>query len=291
MYAVVVQVLIDEHPELFGKNSSSTPTNTNNSGSDDAEAEWFFSYKNFQWAFAIVNSRHFQLPIPDLNSPNDVVATAATSGEALHHDEQSPPADKPTDAWVAQEQGIRPHLQPARLHSFLAPIADLLNFGPPCTRSYYNSETHVFEIKASCNLRQGQEVTFWYGDYECQDVLVGVYGFMHPMVPPCPTADDYRRASAEWKLRADQYREQVDIVRKLVRVRDAEIEYLQDILEACDCCRYEKRMDVPLLRHHEHVRGSNGQQQQQQQLQSNNNKQRIRKKDRGSNNENEEEEL
>jgi SET domain len=119
--------------------------------------------------------------------------------------------------------------------SFLAPVADLINFGPPCTRGWYNAETQSFEIIATCNFRKGQEVTFWYSD-ACDDIVVGNYGFTHPMVPPCPNLYHWQKqaqlAQAEMagleQALANAYYD-LDII-------DLELERVQRVLNDCDCC-------------------------------------------------------
>lgn len=230
MYDSVLQVLIREHPDLFGP---VTNNNINTVTSD--EKKWMFSFEHFQWAFAMVNSRHWQLPISDLERPE-----AAGSKEAT--DEQEPPADMPTDIWT-QEHGDAiggKEKKAANSHSFLAPVADLLNFGPPCTTGRYNAESHTFEIVASCSFKKGQEVTFWYSD-ECDDIIAGSYGFTHPMVPKCPTAEDWRITVQEWKEKAELMEEQLSEAYEDLNHLYAELEHAQEILDGCDCCRYEKR--------------------------------------------------
>jgi hypothetical protein len=212
MYDTVVRVLLEDHPELLREED--------------------FSYSKFSWAFAILNSRHWQLPITDMQTIeqqqryNDLL-TSPTPAEDV--EEIQPPADMPTEQWVrdqaprstANSPGEDDDVGPRRIsHNFLAPVADLLNFGPPCTRGSYNEESHTFEIVASCNFKKGQEVTFWYSD-ECDHIIVGLYGFMHPIVPPCPSAEDYRRSSEEWRAKAEDLQEQLDNA--------------LGILDNCDC--------------------------------------------------------
>ena len=161
MYNTVAVTLINQHPELFG------------------DEQWF-NYEQFQWAIAMVHTRHFQLPIQDLEHSNWGVSSnddTSTTGQ--------PPASMPTDEWTQQQQEddkeslaqkvsedqsasslhTRQSLVTQR-HSFLAPVADLLNFGKPCVKGHYNRELHAFELIASCDLEKGEEVTFWYSD-EC----------------------------------------------------------------------------------------------------------------------------
>lgn len=271
MYERVVKVLITEHPQVFDNGA--------------------FTYENFEWAFAIVNSRHWQLPVVDMQgSP----AAAQASQRRMHPqhetrtadenklDQQLPPADMPTDAWVdaTKHQQGQPPDAPNDVaagaipkHSFLAPLADLLNFGPPCTTGSYNRDAHTFEIVASCEFRKGQEVTFWYSD-ECDHVMVGLYGFMHPMIPPCPSAEEYKRASEEWRRRAEELDTQLAESNQDLYRLDREASHLVKLLKDCDCQRYKDEIKAreeqdrvhkagtaahgdmePSRLRHEHVRG------------------------------------
>jgi hypothetical protein len=205
------------------------------------------------------------------------VPTAAFA-EALQRveetmDQQRPPADTPTEAWVdgandpqdkAQKKAL-PHAAaaseaaeaPVPKHSFLAPFADLLNFGPPCTTGNYNRETHTFEIIATCAFRQGQEVTFFYSD-ECDHIMVGLYGFMHPMIPPCPSAEDYRRASDDWKRRADELELQLLESNEDLYRLDREASHLHKLLKDCDCQNYKEELRKLAIRTEKEVRHEDG---------------------------------
>ena len=181
MYDAVVPVLVEQYPDIFARHDSE---------------EWVYSREKFQWAFAMITTRHWQLPIEDLRASKPVSRHRSRGGppeskSATNYFEDSteeaglPPASTPTDHWV-EEQGveetdddglsIHQHTTTSSAekvlvnHSFLAPFADLLNFGPPCTRGRYDSETHSFEITALCDFKKGQEVTFYYSD-ECDHVV------------------------------------------------------------------------------------------------------------------------
>ena len=56
-------------------------------------------------------------------------------------------------------------------HSFMSPLADMLNFGPACAKGRYNTELKAFEVIATCKFLQGEEVTFWYSD-DCENVMI-----------------------------------------------------------------------------------------------------------------------
>lgn len=181
MYKSVVRVLLNEHPDVFTTE--------------------MVSFTEFEWAFAIVNSRHWQLQIDDLDADYLSAPHKHTKSQVSVED-QLPPAETPTDSWVREheefDEGIHSNEEelgqhgkgqyflPSKLkvatkkHFFLAPVADLLNFGPPCTRGHYNTETKTFQIISTCPFRKGQEVTFWYSD-ECDHIMIGKYGFTHPV--------------------------------------------------------------------------------------------------------------
>lgn len=243
MYERVVLVLVKKHPDIFGPLKAT-----------DASGEWMFSYEMFQWAFAIVNSRHWQLPIEDLMAEHHTTAlTPASSASKVSPvapalQGQVPPADTPTESWVLEhgdvDDDISVNKETSRerkddsmvnnkqlmnmAHSFLAPVADLLNFGPPCTRVRYNKESRTFEVIATCAFKKGQEVTFWYSN-ECDDVMVAVYGFSHPLVPQC-------KSSEEWRLRSNAIEEKLKDAHKDMKMLEDELEYVEAILDDCDCC-------------------------------------------------------
>jgi hypothetical protein len=179
MYDTIVQTLIERHPDLFGPKQ-------------DKGDEWMFSRKRFEWAFAMLTTRHWQLPIQDLHfdSKNDKPSSIINQqqDDIGGEDGELPPASTPTDSWI-QEHGVAlddpimldtggPRESEVVNHSFLAPFADLLNFGPPCTRGKYDRKTQSFEITATCDFRKGQEVTFYYSD-ECDHVVSLLFLFCY----------------------------------------------------------------------------------------------------------------
>jgi hypothetical protein len=196
----------------------------------------------------MVNSRHWNLPIPDL----DLVVVdldpatqakgpkAAPVAAAPAFGEQVPPAEQPTESWVREQEEIENREgnelnEPTpRSHSFLAPVADLLNFGPPCTRGNYNTKTKAFELVATCPFRKGQEVTYWYSD-DCDDVIIANYGFTHPMVPKCPSVEDWRQQSEAWQHRAEILEAELQQAYEELDQADAEIDQLYILIDKCDC--------------------------------------------------------
>lgn len=188
IYKSVVLVLLNEHPDVFTKE--------------------MLSFTEFEWAFAIVNSRHWQLQIDDL-VPYHASPSHNRIRPQVSVEDQLPPAETPTDSWILEHEDVdedvdeddnldeiqvglregeysysRKLKTTTKKHSFVAPVADLLNFGPPCTHGHYNTETKTFQIISTCPFRKGQEVTFWYSD-KCDHVMIGMYGFTHPVSDLC----------------------------------------------------------------------------------------------------------
>ncbi|CAB9496565.1 expressed unknown protein [Seminavis robusta] len=274
MYHAVVDTLVLHHPELFGRPNHNNNTNLHNNNKHQHhqqydvldDNEWAFSFENFQWAFAMVNSRHWLLPISDLedddnDNDNDNDTPAAPSPMMMQPQgsvDGVPPAEMPTDAWVVAQRELdentttttmaQPQPPPSKpktsYHSFLAPVADLLNFGPPCTRGRYNQETKTFDVIASCDFIPGQEVTFWYSD-ECEEIIIGNYGFTHPMVPKCPMPEDYQQARDKWKQRATNLQRALEDAYEDMDVMDTELQHVQQVLADCDCCDRQQPQYAP----------------------------------------------
>lgn len=263
MYDKIMGKLVTtEHSDLF-----SPPT-------EDSLEEWMYSYENFQWAFAVVISRHHYLPIQDLDyekaaqselvsGSNEVVQTTPhTNVETTQSDstvsEVVPPANQPTDSWVElakneekvvddavvedQDRGIPADddidddiIAPSGFfkHSFLAPLADMINFGPPCLTGSYNPDEHVFELIATCPVKAGQEVTFYYSS-ECADVIIANYAFLHPLVPPCATIDEVKEKSEEWKNQLMDTEEKLWKAHRQVDILKGEILALESQLQSCE---------------------------------------------------------
>jgi len=263
MYEGVVRGLIAEHPDLLGPEAAV-----------DEHGVWMFSYEMFQWAFAIVNSRHWQLPIDDLATTTWNTATTAAAAPhaaaSVREDQQVPPASVPTESWVLEHGDVDDDFAEPRApderqrttvatspHSFLAPVADLLNFGPPCTRVQYDAKQHAFEVIATCSFHKGEEVTFWYSN-ECDDVMMGVYGFSHPLIQPC-------RTNEEWRLYAADLEEELQAADNDLELLEGQLDMLEAILADCDCCD-EEGGGEPKLRHEQRSsrrssKGSNDRQQ------------------------------
>jgi hypothetical protein len=236
MYDSIMPVLMEQHGEIFAPKIG-------NGGKIDEEG-WMFSYSRFQWAFAMVNSRHWHLPLQELdeawmemkNIKED--PDPAIDERAVIDDVHSMPASQPTDEFISlqdaalKKESIEEYLlaSPAPLaemstvskHSFMAPLADMINYGPPCARGQYNTEKKAFEVVATCPFREGEEITFWYSD-DCEDVIIANYGFTHPMVPRCPTIEDWKYRTKLWKEYAesleqtlsDTYEDLYDTLREL----------------------------------------------------------------------------
>ena len=258
MYDKIMGKLVIEHSDLF------SPPN------DDSLEGWMYSYKEFQWAFALVISRHHYLPIQDLDYGDAISQTSHRSKrrvqtipqhktETVQLDssvlEVVPPANQPTDSWVelakneekvTDDSGVEDDeidvpvddddvIAPSGFfkHSFLAPLADMFNFGPPCLTGSYNSDEHVFELIATCSFKAGQEVTFYYSS-ECADVIIANYAFIHPLVPPCATLDEVNEKSEGWRSQAMDVEEKLLKARHQVDVLVDEILELESRLQSCE---------------------------------------------------------
>jgi hypothetical protein len=264
MYTAVVLVLAEDHPHLFA-DPASLRDDEEESDDEEDETEWMFSFEKFQWAFALVNSRHFHLPRPKqqpILEPTFPPSVSELSSPTISV--ESPPAAMPTDEWLAQQRQQQQREKelaedgdvkennnnnkddeknenenyPQGWHmgnSFLAPVADLLNFGPPCTHGVYNETTQSFDIIATCNFTKGQEVTFWYSD-ACDEIIMGNYGFTHPMAPKCPTMDDWKHHAEHIKLQALELQEELDFAYHDLDRIDSELERVKQVLDKCNCC-------------------------------------------------------
>ena len=301
MYATVVGTLVREFPDVFGPPKSEQGDNL---------GDWAFSFDKFCWAFAIVNSRHWNVPVLDLDEAREAVmrsvssalssSGAAMSAPAITSNEsgvsqitetervdlpphegaseqlssigvngiETPPAAQPTDAFVEQQVagtgtaensresnersesseddvggskvgakfdalGAATKIVP-RSHSFMAPLADLLNFGPPCTRGSYDAATHTFNVVATCSFEPGQEITFYYSG-DCEDIIYGNYGFVHPMIPACPTSADMKKEVESWMAKSQELNTALVAAYEDMDTMEADIDNLADRLEACGC--------------------------------------------------------
>jgi len=302
LYESIVKVVIQSHPDVFGKNIDDD---------ENDDKEWMFSLEKFHWAFALVNSRHWHLEIPD--DPFFVVEEEALATEPAidpqveeqpkpsqeptessnipmddhesYTDQEGPPAATPTDEWVVIQdeklreeeeremmsaEGSEPTIDSSETtndsnessdeyydywpsgNSFLAPLADLLNFGPPCTRGTYNPETMAFEIVATCEFKVGQEITFWYTN-ACEDIFVANYGFTMPMmVPKCNDKSTNKHTTTMattststtsnsnnevlWQQQQQEYLEDelFHAYEELDRL-DRRLDFLMNVLEDCHC--------------------------------------------------------
>jgi len=271
MYDRIMGKLVTEHSDVF------SPPNRDLEG-------WVYSYKNFQWAFALVISRHHYLPIQDLDdrkvqleqaskhkvgqtTARHIIETTQSDSTVL---EVVPPANQPTDSWVDlamneekvvddavvgdQNKGIPADSGDDDMiassgffkHSFLAPLADMINFGPPCLTGSYNPDEHVFELIATCPFKAGQEVTFYYSS-ECADVIIANYAFLHPLVPPCTTLDEVKEKSEEWKIQAMDAEKKLWKAHRQVEVLMDEVLSLESQLQSCESGKDKVVSDTQMM--------------------------------------------
>ncbi len=188
-------------------------------------------------------------------NPQHKIETTQSESTVL---EVVPPADQPTDSWVDLAMNEEKVVDDAVVedqdneipaaaaydddmiapsgvfkHSFLAPLADMINFGPPCLTGSYNPDEHVFELIATCSFKAGQEVTFYYSS-ECADVIIANYAFLHPLVPPCTTLDEVKEKSEEWKIQAMDAEEKLWKAHHQVEVLMGEVLALESQLQSCE---------------------------------------------------------
>ena len=250
MYESVMSVLIQDHGDIFAPPSK----NKEKEGElDEAEDEWMYSFDKFMWAFAMVNSRHWHLPVPEFDHTlnSDANKTTVQHLDSANAVPNAPPAQQPTEEFISlQDEAIkmehieeytdetlkvnlsplqdeRAGMNQVRRHSFMVPLADMMNFGPPCTRGSYNSETKAFEVIATCSFRENQEITFWYSD-DCEDDIIANYGFVHPIIPSCSTLEDWKYRSDKWKEYAQSLEQSLD------EAYEDHYVTLQE-LQSCDC--------------------------------------------------------
>eukprot|EP00956_Cyclotella_meneghiniana_P027053 scaffold59883_cov66-Cyclotella_meneghiniana.AAC.6 len=278
MYDLIMGTLVQSHVEIFGPpegyhyNNDYADDNNDGGNVDD----WYFSYKNFQWAFAMVISRHHFLPIAEFDEGGTTTRRGESTTspgkpdssvmhETLTSVSDLPPANQPTDRWVEEaineervtDDIVAPADDDASIiaptkHSFMAPLADLINFGPPCLTGSYNNEEHAFELIATCPFKTGQEITFWYSS-DCSDVIVANYGFLHPLVPPCKRSDDWKEQVERLEEKDRIRQEEIwDVYRQMDLLKE-ELSDMDSQLIECGCRDdAEKKNDHQKLRKESH---------------------------------------
>ena len=66
---------------------------------------------------------------------------------------------------------------------------------------------------------------------------------MHPIVPPCPSAEEYRQRSEDWQRRAEKLEERLSAVYMALEESELDLDRLYEYLRSCDCC-YEDYMQA-----------------------------------------------
>jgi len=239
MYEEIMPPLVRLYPDVFAtapyeQNAHITSINSNNTIAPSSNTtDWAYSYRNFVWAFAMVNSRHWHLPCKDLdpittsNSIEDTGETEPNSvGERIVTSQEAPTNNivQPVDfRKIVEVSPLPTATNAATAHTFLLPFADLLNFGEPCTRGEYNAEKRAFEITATCDIEEGTEVTFWYTD-ECSDLVLANFGFIHPLVKQC-------KSLKEWESYSLKLEEKLEKVELQLTETQEYVEYLKVSLQ------------------------------------------------------------
>lgn len=152
MYDQVMGTLVRENADSFAPPDGYRL----HQSADGVDNEWAYSYKKFQWAFALVISRHHYLPIHDFDEDDAATPKRPTVDNSGTHTistvtEAVPPANQPVSSWVDEAHNEERVVDGVVVtdddqtlsvihtkHSFLAPLADLINFGPPCLTGRYN---------------------------------------------------------------------------------------------------------------------------------------------------------
>ena len=62
---------------------------------------------------------------------------------------------------------------------------------------------------------------------------------MHPIVPPCPSAKEYRHRSEEWQQRAEKLEERLSAMYSALEDTEMDLDRLYEFLRSCECCRRE----------------------------------------------------
>ena len=152
MYDDIMEVLIEDHADIFAPamgDGGEVDVDGNGDGDEDSEG-WMFSFERFEWAFAMVNSRHWHLPLQDLDDalmqlkrikedPDPAEERLAASSVDAVDATNTMPANQPTDEYVSQhdeaikrehiEEYVVPTAEPlsesisaVSKHSFMAPL-------------------------------------------------------------------------------------------------------------------------------------------------------------------------
>lgn len=173
-YEAVVPHLAERHPTLFGRDVVGP------------DGEWPYGFEKWRVAYVLVLSRYWTLELIDADPTAEEAVESNVCVDGEEDCEFRPPISEDS---VFDEDGDDEYMNferapQAHEHDFVAPFADLLNFGIPCTLAEYNEADRRFEIYATCPFEKGDEVTFYYTN-ECRDHFIILYGFTHLLVDPC----------------------------------------------------------------------------------------------------------
>lgn len=247
MYEEIIPILARLYPDVFAEPvprqqrtlaSTSATTNLGNTTNDlysHSTTEWAYSFRNFLWAFAMVNSRHWRVPCDDLDQlairTSDEVETEDRligKTESRSTTSESSSTTITQDVKDSDANDIK-GMKSGREHTFMLPFADLLNFGEPCTRGEYNGDKSAFEITATCDIEKGKEVTLWYTD-ECSDLVLANFGFNHPIVHKCRSIEEWKSHSAQLETKLMESQEHVKYLNRVINELEEQLKQCQDLV-------------------------------------------------------------
>jgi hypothetical protein len=280
MHEEMIPVLARLYPDVFAEPvlrqhrtlATSATTDLDNTTTKDLSSdstEWAYSYRSFLWAFAMVNSRHWRVPCDDLDRLAIRNSEEVDTENRLHGQSESkfPSSEEEASAAITQDFNDKDtndvkDIGSGRVHTFLLPFADLLNFGEPCTKGEYNSDKGAFEITATCDIEKGREVTLWYTD-ECSDLVLANFGFNHPILHKCRSIEEWKRHSAQLETQLTETQEYVIYLKRVISDLEAQLKPCQDLvglngpphrqghkrihLHRTDASFLDKNMETPVL--------------------------------------------
>ena len=62
---------------------------------------------------------------------------------------------------------------------------------------------------------------------------------MHPIIPPCPSAEEYRRRSEDWQRRAEKLQDRLSTIYSALEDAETELDRMYAYVRSCDGCRQQ----------------------------------------------------